>query len=356
MLSYGLPSLGRKRGGIEQVAHDLADGLARRGHSVTVWTYDDQPAGAAYEVRRLPGQAFATSWLGRRLTMGYLGNFLPLILDARHYDVLIVHGDSLLLPLLSKPAIRVVHGSALGEAWSARSPWRCVLQLGVYAQELLSSCVHEETVAVSKNCARQNPFLRRVIANGVDLSRFCPEAERNTEPTVLFVGALTGRKRGALLLEWFTRWVRPRFPEARLEMVCTPGPALPGVRYHTGVAPSDLVRLYREAWVYASPSCYEGFGLPYVEAMACGTPVLASPNPGSREILDDGRYGMLADDRHFPEELCALLGDPKRRETYAALGLKRAQAYSIDTMLDGYENLLRHVCRRGRQRQAHVRR
>jgi phosphatidylinositol alpha-mannosyltransferase len=92
--------------------------------------------------------------------------------------------------------------------------------------------------------------------------------------------------------------------------------------------------------VYASPSTYEGFGLPYLEAMACGAPVLASPNPGSREVLDDGRCGVLADDGAFARELAALLRDAPRRAALAAEGLRRAREYSLSRMVGDYEELL----------------
>jgi len=98
--------------------------------------------------------------------------------------------------------------------------------------------------------------------------------------------------------------------------------------------------LYRRTWVYASPSSYEGFGLPYLEAMACGTPVVASPNPGSREVLDDGRCGVLATDASFARELTAILGDAPRRAALAAEGLRRARDYSLSRMVGEYEELL----------------
>ncbi len=110
VFSYGLPTPGQRRGGIERVAHELADGLARRGHDVTVWTHDPKPKSAAYRVASLPWQQFATSWLGRRLTMGYLGNILALTPAYGDVDAIIAHGDSLLLPLRGRRVVRVMHG------------------------------------------------------------------------------------------------------------------------------------------------------------------------------------------------------------------------------------------------------
>jgi hypothetical protein len=121
MLSYRLPVHGEKRGGIERAADTLAQGLAERGHHVVVFSHDERPEGASYEVRPLPWKGFVETWLGRRLTMGYLGNVLALIPRYRDFDVVVAHGDSLLLGLSGKPVLRVMHGSALGEAQSAPS-------------------------------------------------------------------------------------------------------------------------------------------------------------------------------------------------------------------------------------------
>ena len=345
VFSYGLPVAGQKRGGIERVAHELAEGLACRGHRVEVWTHDPKPEGAAYEVRALPWKRFVSSWAGRRLTMGYLGNLLALLPRYSGVDAIISHGDSLLLPLLGKPLVRVMHGSALAEALSAKSPARFVLQLGVYAQELFTALVQPGCVAVSRNTRRHHPFVRRVIPNGVDLSTFYPDpAARTSEPSILFVGALGGRKRGHRLVEWFTQVMRPLHPGATLLMVSEPGPRKEGVTYHTGVTDCELAAMYRSAWVYASPSTYEGFGLPYLEAMACGTPVVATPNPGSREVLGDGRYGRLVADEDFGAVVAGLLSDTAARESLAARGIERASELSLSAMVDGYENLLAEVC------------
>lgn len=341
MVSYGLPVEGEKRGGIERSAHTLADGLARRGHEVVVFTHDPRPCGAVYEVRPLPWQAFVGTWLGRRLTMGYLGNLLAVLPDYLGFDLIVAHGDSLLLPLTGKPVVRVLHGSALGEARSAHTIGRAAVQLGVYAQEILTTLLQNGAVAVSENARRENPFVRRVIPHGVDEGIFRPDPRaRSSQPSIVFVGTLKGRKRGQFLLDVFRNIVRPAHPEAVLTIIGEQGPPCPGVDYRLGVSDPELATLYQRAWLYASPSTYEGFGLPYIEAMACGTPVVATRNPGSAEVLADGHYGVLARDEDFGNAISGLLDDASARVTLTLRGLDRASEYSLTTMLTKYEELL----------------
>jgi phosphatidylinositol alpha-mannosyltransferase len=341
MLSYGLPVTGAKRGGIERAAHTLADGLGGRGHEVTVFTHDPKPAHAAYETRELPWKSFVNTWCGRRVTMGYLGNVLTLVPDYREFDVVITHGDSLLAPLIRKPVLRVMHGSALGEARSASSIGRCLLQLGVYVQELATAFVQRSVVAVSHSTTQDNPFVADVVPHGVDERIFNPwPPEKTLEPSILFVGTLDGRKRGRFLIDGFKKTIRALHPAASLTIVGETGPASPGITYLTGVSDTALAALYKRAWVYASPSTYEGFGLPYLEAMACGTPVVASRNPGSEEVLDNGSYGLMPEDEDFSSELAALLSDEERRATLSEKGLQRSMEFSLTKMLDAYEERL----------------
>ena len=346
VFSYGLPCPGQKRSGIEQVAHDLANALVDRGHIVTVFTYDPKPPNARYQTGTLPGRRFVLTRVGRALSMGYLGNLFALAPNYREFDVVLAHGDSLLLPLCGRPVVRVMHGTALEEALSATSISRAVLQAGVYLQELATAFCQRGTVAVSANTRRFNPFIHRVIPNGVDLSRFQPDpTARSLRPSILFVGALKGRKRGAWLLDRFEQEIRAAFPQAELHMVTTRGPEIEGVTYHTGVAADALVRLYQYAWVYASPSTYEGFGLPYAEALACGTPVIATPNPGSREVFDNGRFGVLATDEQFVPSVTRLLADGAERDRLSRQGLARACLFDVRRAAERYEDVVADMVR-----------
>lgn len=347
IVSYGLPTPGQRRGGVDRVADDLARGLAQRGHAVTVFSHDAAPPGAPYARRPLPGAVLWRHGLGKRLTMGWLGH--AILLGTRFGDdaeVILAHGDSLLLPLRGRPVLRVMHGSARAEARAARSWWRWLSQTGIYALELLNAATQPgRVVAVSENTRQDfGPLIRRdrVVPNGVDLAGFPPAApgEKSPGPSVVFVGVHGGRKRGGLLLRWFAKHVRPRFPGATLCFVGPPGPAVAGVSYHADIPGAELAALYRRAWVYASPSTYEGFGLPYVEAMASGTPVLATPNPGSREVLAGGGAGVLAGDADFPGELVRLLGDGAARARLAVAGRARAEELSLEKTVDRYARIL----------------
>ena len=341
MLSYSLPVEGQKRGGIERAAHTLAEGLSRRGHDVVVFSHDPKPLGAGYDVRDLPWKRFVNTWAGRRLTMGYLGNVLALCPNYAEFDAVVAHGDSLLAPLTGKPVLRVMHGSALGEARTATSIGRCLLQLGVYGQELLTALICKGVVAVSQNTTRDNPFIASVIPHGVDENLFSPwPLGKSAEPSVLFVGALDGRKRGRFLVDGFVNVIRPTHPDASLTIVGGTGPAHPGVRYVTGVSDAQLSDLYRRAWVYASPSTYEGFGLPYLEAMACGTPIVASENPGSLDVIGDESCGLMPGDEQFAATVAALLDDKAKRAELSAAGLRRASQFTLTRMLESYEKVL----------------
>jgi phosphatidylinositol alpha-1,6-mannosyltransferase len=74
------------------------------------------------------------------------------------------------------------------------------------------------------------------------------------------------------------------------------------------VEKSELPTLYRAADVFVMPSSGEGFGIVYLEALACGTPVIAGDSDGARDPLQDGNLGVLADEQGLTAELRCLLG------------------------------------------------
>jgi glycosyltransferase involved in cell wall biosynthesis len=115
------------------------------------------------------------------------------------------------------------------------------------------------------------------------------------------------------------------------------------VRQFTSIPGEELARLYREAWVFCLPSSYEGFGRPYVEALASGTAVVATPNQGAREILDDGEYGILVAPSYLGAALLEVLENHEKRATFERRGPARAQDYTWGRIADRYEEIYESV-------------
>ena len=118
----------------------------------------------------------------------------------------------------------------------------------------------------------------RVIHHGVDHDRFTLEAAGKREPFLLYPANWWPHKNHELLLEAFAS-VRRERPELRLVLTGSDHPARPLPTASTSlgrVSDERLVELYRSAAALVFPSLYEGFGLPPLEAMACGCPVAVS--------------------------------------------------------------------------------
>ena len=106
------------------------------------------------------------------------------------------------------------------------------------------------------------------------------------------------------------------------------------------VAKEELVRLTQEAAALVFPTRHEGFGLPVAEAMACGTPVVAAPDPAVREVGGDAV--AYAEPAELAATLAAVLADP---EPWSRAGLERAAASSWERTAQLTADVYRAVLR-----------
>ena len=226
-----------------------------------------------------------------------------------------------------------------------------------------------------------------VIHNGIDLSEYTatknPETLRAlgvdpTRPYVLFVGRIT-RQKGIIHLVRAIRHMNPDFqivlcagapdtPEIALEMQAAIAEAR-GIReeivwIEKMVSRPEAIALYSGAEVFVCPSIYEPFGIINLEAMACGTPVVASAVGGIKEVVVDGETGFLVplkqmtespfeatDPEAFANDLATkvnlLMADPVLASKMGAAGRKRAEElFSWDAIARKTERLYAKLLQR----------
>ena len=161
-------------------------------------------------------------------------------------------------------------------------------------------------------------------------------------PFVLYVGAITEKRHIATLVEAFTESRVLRNQGWTLVIVgrnylTRPAPldsllqdSGPNVIHHAHVSNGDLLRWYRQAGMFVYPSTYEGFGMPPLEAMACGIPVISVPFASLPEVLGEAAR-MVARPWH-PSELRAALEevalDSPLRSHMIEAGLRQAALFS----------------------------
>lgn len=215
----------------------------------------------------------------------------------------------------------------------------------------------------------------RVLPNAVDLSAYHPQArpsagsgDRRSPQTVLFIGQLVPRKAFDLLARAMPLVLREapsarfvfvshnRAGEAELRRIVAEG----GVEQHFEllgrVSEAEKLRLLAEAAVVAAPSRYEGFGIPLIEALAAGAPVVTTDVPACNEVITHERNGLLVPYDDVPALAAAivrLLHDRELAARLRAVGRPEAfERYSATRLALALEELYRElVATKGARRQ-----
>jgi len=181
-----------------------------------------------------------------------------------------------------------------------------------------------------------------VVPPGIE-TRFSPAGTRSERPLVVAVGRLVPVKRFELLIDAAAQ-LRARHPGLRV-VIAGEGYERRRIEEHIRrrgagdivslagrLSDAQLVDLYRQAWLVASTSAREGWGMTIIEAAACGTPSVVTRIAGHVDAVLDGRTGLLADPgEDFVAKLDGLLSDEVLRRRLGRAALKRAATFDWDT-------------------------
>jgi glycosyltransferase involved in cell wall biosynthesis len=307
--------LGRRRTGDETHVASLLRELGRLGADLRVVALTRRPD--------LVPDGIEPYRLDARLQEVRMAVAVPLALRRLRPDL--VHFQHVLPPLHRGPAVVTVHDLSF-----ERDP----SLMGAVDRRLFKTLVPRSVrraarvLTVSERTRRDLEELygvppERVVVtpNGVD-PRFAPGGSRGSY--LLLVGAIQARKDPLAALAAAHEVGLPLVvvgPEKDAGLAARLRAGGADVRGYVG--DDELARLYREAAALVFPSRYEGFGLPVLEALASGTPVVASDDAAVREVAGDAAVYAL------PGELGAAVARALAdRERLAAAGLERARAFS----------------------------
>lgn len=181
--------------------------------------------------------------------------------------------------------------------------------------------------------------------------------ELGDAPFALFVGALERRKNLVAFLDGLSR-LPTALDGVRVVLAGRPGLGYDAIadavarvdtrrhRVHvlTDCSDEDLRALYSACQAFVFPSLYEGYGIPLLEAMQCGAPIVASDIPTSRELTSDAAVIVQPTADGIAEGLAALLESEDLRRTIVARGHARVADFTLAQtsrqLMDGYRSVL----------------
>jgi glycosyltransferase involved in cell wall biosynthesis len=363
MIYVDISAAVHRRAGLGRYAESLTRALVRRG---CVCAGDDHPYALFYNRERgveplvglehLPTSTVALGYKPWRM-MVWLGQLARVGFDRLVPGGRLFHAtEHLLLPLCSVPTVLTVHDLIfrhLPEHHKPLNRWYLNWSLPLYCRRAthviaISECTRRDLTAAYD----VDPEKISVIHEAAD-PRFAPQtldrvsaARRRyglPERYLLFVGTIEPRKNLTRLLHAFEVLKREDLTDGLVvvgkrgwlygdffaELECSPAREsviLPGY-----VPDEDLPAVYAWAQVLAFPSLYEGFGLPVLEAMACGTPVACSGTSSLPEVGGEAAlYVDPASAESILETLRTLLSDAGLSAELVVRGYDQAARFSWD--------------------------
>lgn len=338
-------------GGVQGQVLGLARSQRAAGHAVTVLAPTDGP----------PPEPGVRS-LGRSMPLASNGSVAPIAPDLAcalrtvaalrdgGYDVVHIHeplvpGPAMTALLYSeRPIVATFHRSGGSKAYLAFKPL-----VSRWARRIAVRAAVSPEARATARAALGGEY--ELVFNGIELEPFVKAAPWPTSlRTILFIGRHEERKGLAVLLAALERidadlecWVAGDGPET--ERLRARHGSDARIRWLGRVDDAERASRMKGADVVCAPSIGgESFGVVVAEAMAAGTPVVASDLPGYRNVASDGVDALLVppgDPAALAAALTRVLGDARLAEALAGAGEARAAELSMDHLAERYADLYR---------------
>lgn len=361
-LSVGLiaKSIDPRKGGLERHVFELSTALEKSGVDVTVFVRE----GHGYEDARAEVVEVPYLELGQDLVnmyTSYPGYYRALKDKMDELDVIHGHGPEALaytfgrkVGRFDKPFVYTLHG--IGSEHVSRD-WLKPAAKILFRPEKYNLNESDDIITVSEFTRKEAVDYYSldaedldIIHNGVDLEKFGGEWKFDNK--ILFVGHLVSRKGPQILLDAFEKlrdyedlelvYVGSGRMKEKLKDTVEEEGLDNRVEFRENVSDEELRDLYRES-IFCMPSAYEGFGMVYIEAMACGAPVIASKNTAIEEVIDDGKNGVLVerDAESLSSEIESIIEDEEYRTSLSKGARKTSKKFDWSNIADQVEEVYR---------------
>jgi len=320
-------------GGVRRYTEELSRTLAEDFPEDEFWLLSDQPFNAP-----APRPANLNTGRGPRNAVERRWWSCGLNAELSRLEIDVFHGTDFAVPYRpARPAAMTIHDLSpwMDLAWHSESR-RVRRRTPLLLRCGLATMVITPSEAIKRQAIDRfhlNPS--RVVAVPLAASRiFRPTAALpNRRPYLLYVGTLEPRKNLGFLLEVW-REVRRNHPvdlvlAGRRRSDFNDFFPEPGLHVEGFVPDEELPKLYSGALACLYPSCYEGFGLPVLEALQCGAVVIASRDPAIAEVAENAAILLnVSERRAWVETLDSLIARPDQFRTFREKAIARAAQFS----------------------------